>query len=75
MVAVPAVGPFTVLVTDVVPVTTRLFVISDRTVEVLLLANVDVLEVDAVVDVEANEVVLTVVQQSRLNRTRLASAQ
>ena len=75
MVAVPAVGPFTVLVTDVVPVTTRLFVISDRTVEVLLLANVVVVEVDDVVVVEVDEVVLTVVQQSRLNRTRLASAQ
>ena len=75
MVVVPAVGPVTVLVTDLVPVTTGLFVIANRTVEVVLLANVVVVEVNEVVDVEANEVVDTVVQQSRLNRTRLASAQ
>lgn len=75
MVAVPAVGPVTVLVTDVVPVTTGLFVIAGRTVEVVLLANVVVVEVDEVVVVEVDEVVVTVVQQSRLNRTRLASAQ
>ena len=49
--------------------------ISDRTVEVVLLANVVVVEVDEVVDVEADEVVVTVVQQSRLYRTRLASVQ
>jgi hypothetical protein len=64
-----------VLVTDVVPATTGLFVISDRVVEVVPVANVVVVEVDEVVDVEADEVVVTVVQQSRLYRARLASAQ
>ena len=65
MVVVPAVGPVTVLVTDVVPVTTGLFVITDRTVEVLL-ANVDVVEVDEVVDVEVDEAVVTVTACDRI---------
>jgi len=54
------VGPVTVLVTAVVPVTTGLLVIAGRTVEVVLLANVIVVEVSEVVDVGADEVVVTV---------------
>ena len=57
---VPAVRPVTVLVVDAVPTTTALFVITDRTVEVVLLANVVMVEVNEVVDVDVDEAVVTV---------------
>jgi len=62
MVEVPAVEPVTVLVTDVVPVTTGLFVIVDRVVEPVTVENVVVVEVDEVVNVEVDEAVVTVTE-------------
>jgi hypothetical protein len=52
VVLVPAVGPVTVLVVDVVPVTSGLFVIADNVVDSVLVAKVVVVEVDEVVNVE-----------------------
>ena len=58
------------LVVDVVPVTSGLFVVPDRTVEVVLLANAVVVEVDEVVEVDAAvvTVVLVVVGPRSANR-------
>ena len=61
MVEIPAAGPVTVLVTDVVPVTTGLFVIADKVVEPVTVENVEVVLVELVEEAllvdEANTVV------------------
>ena len=53
----PAVGPVTVLVVDVVPVTTGAFVVADRVVEVVVVGNVEVVEVALVELVDAETLV------------------
>ena len=71
-------GPVTVLVVDVVPVTTGLFVVAGCTTVRVLLANVVVVEADEVVDVEVDEAVVTVKVEgtagSRAKATRADSA-
>jgi hypothetical protein len=51
----------TILVVDVVPVTNGIFVIADRVVDWVLVANVAVVEVDEVVVVLVLEIVFVVV--------------
>jgi len=65
VVEVPAVGPVTVLVTDVVPVTVGAFVIVDKVVVPVAVENVEVVLVELVEEVllvdEVNEVVVVTV--------------
>ena len=61
---VPAVGPVTVLVVDVVPVTTGAFVVANRVVEPVAVENVEVVLVelvDAVTLVNEAKVMVVVV--------------
>ena len=62
---VPAAGPVTVLVTEVVPVTTGAFVVAGRVVEPVTVENVEVVLVELVVAVllvdETTDVVVVVV--------------
>jgi hypothetical protein len=52
VVELPAVGPLTVLVVDVVPVTTGVFVVADKVVELVAVASVEVVLVELVEEVE-----------------------
>jgi hypothetical protein len=52
LVELPAVGPLTVLVVDEVPVTAGLFVVAEKVVERVAVANVEVVLVELVEEVE-----------------------
>ena len=63
-------GPVTVLVVDVVPVTNGLFVVADRVVEPVTVENVEVVLVELVVAVTpVNEAKVVVVVNGPVNVT------